>query len=190
MVTESDRNTFECLALNKRNLGRFAWEFERSVELFEYMGQIDADRRDQYEPVGTLRPPFGHYQMIAGRDAALNIYHFYCAITAVRIQLSRCKSLQGADHRSVKIARQIFEGQFPHTEHIRNAVAHAGELAETPGKMMDTMALGHQLVSSISGSIFSVGKEGSVFSVTINKATTGKLRAIKARVDDALPMVS
>src|SRR4051812_12686370 len=83
-IPEAEQEAHACIAVNRLNLSRFFEEFQRSVRLFELL-----ERGGGPPSAGVLGGEFIHYRIIAARDGALNIFHFGCALEAVRKQLYR-----------------------------------------------------------------------------------------------------
>jgi hypothetical protein len=139
------------------NLRHFSENFQISVALFEFL-----ERGGGAPSVGVLGGIFTNYRIIAARDGALNIYHFKCSLV-------------------------------PHCDNIRNAVAHAGDVYKNQYELKrNQQRTGHAGISdgaifthSLYERIYSVGKEGSVFSLTLDQASIEKLFRIVQLIDAA-----
>ena len=187
LIPESERRAYDCVNLNRQNLSRFIWEFERTIELFALIEQLDRSRpTGTYGFIGPLRDPISYYRIIAARDGALNAYHFFRTLKAVHDQLLECPSIcREVDSAAVAMALAEFDAMFPNIGRVRQAVAHAGELVSSPAKMAVTMRQGHYLAGGLAGNTFSIGHSGKTFSITLDKSSVAVLSNIKAMIDRA-----
>lgn len=175
------------------NLRHFAEEFQRSVALFELL-----ECGGGPPSVGVFGGEFIYYRIISARDGALNIYHFGCSLEAIKRQLPTCPSLaKKVNAITIRDALKQFEKYFPHCDNVRNAIAHAGELFNNPNSMKKhqqrTGHAGHGFSVSEGGLFtcalyertYSVGIEGSVFSLTLDQVSLNKLLHIIQMIDTA-----
>lgn len=78
---------------------------------------------------------------IAGRDAALTVFHFGNTMQGIGRAFKDCPTFRAAiEHSRLREARRMFEKSFPDYIAIRNAVAHAGELHTSVEKSEANMA--------------------------------------------------
>jgi hypothetical protein len=163
--------------LNYVNVRRFAFDFEMSVELFNLLDQLPVDGR------------LFQYKMIAARNGALSLYHFKYSLSAVKNQLPTSSThARKVDAASICKALQTFKADFPDIDLVRHAIAHAGELWETPKKMAlnrvrspghDVPVLpGHVpvIVGLLSQTTYSLAHKGKMVSVEITPESVAKLK--------------
>ncbi len=197
-ISASEQSTFDCALHNKERLFGFIADFQDALNLFDFLG------RGGGFPAAATSGAMRIWQIIAARDGALNIYHFKCTVEAIRNQLSRCRSVPNVDPQRVRDALKIFRREFQNVENVRHAIAHAGELNDTPAKMAKQKLTPHviqkhglsgppqggDLRCALHDRKFSVGHEGDVFSVLLDQQTTATLMQIKSMVDSAFPAPS
>ena len=170
-IPEAEREAHECVSSNRLNLGRFLDEFQRSVRLFELL-----ERGGGPPSVGVFGGEFVQFRMIAAKDGALNVYHFGCSLRALRAQLPTCPTLaRQTDAKKLREATKSFQRDFPHIASVRHAIAHAGELYETPRSMREneqkndevfdagTSSSGGLLLGALYERTYSVGFAGPCF---------------------------
>lgn len=187
-----EQAAYDCVVMNRAGLFRFLMEFQQSVALFEFL-----ERGGGPPSVGVFGGVFINWRMIAAREGALSIYHFGCALSAVRHQLAACNSFTTVNRTQVRDAARMFRARFPHSETVRHAIAHAGELHDTPAKMKKQLqkaafavpgvsgAPGGVLVGALFERTYSLGFEGEVFSVVMDNQTTETLIRIMSMVSAA-----
>ncbi|MEQ1651901.1 MAG: hypothetical protein ABL897_05380 [Hyphomicrobium sp.] len=188
-LTAAELAAYNCAVINRMNLSRFVIDFQTSVDLFELL-----ERGGGPPTVGIFGGAFTYYRMIAAKDGAMNIYHFGCSLEAIRHQLSACRSLQEIDRVAVRRACKLFRSTFPHAESVRHAIAHAGELNDTPAKITIqnqknaftghgfSIGSGGQLIGALYERTYSIVFEGEVFSVVMDTDTLAKLNVISGLV--------
>ena len=191
-----DRPTaLQCLSQNRSNLHHFAEAFVRSVELFELM-----ERGGGPPSQGVLGGAYIQYRIIAAKDGALNIFHFSCSLAAVRHQLPSCRDLLPQSRPDLlREASKQFNAYFPNCDAVRHAVAHEGELAKNPAQMAQNtvkeyteftggaVGPGALMMKAIYNRTYTVGINGSVFSVSLHTDSIQKLIRVLSMVDAAFP---
>jgi hypothetical protein len=135
------------------------------------------------------------WQLIACRDGAMTIYHFYKSMQAVRRSMKVCPTImKSADHESLRDANRIFEFYFPTFAKIRHAVGHSGEIMkdrknferhafsgsyEGPGIKIE-QAKNVILADNLQEDRFTITYDGQVLTYDINILTYIKLGTIAA----------
>ena len=174
-----------CVALNRNKLSGFLIDFEAAVDLFRMVAEQGT------EGLGARR--YYGFKTIAARDAALNAYHFSCALNAIKSQLPLSSAHAGSvDRVKVRNARKQFKADFPNIDLVRHAVAHAGELHETPEKMAlnQVRAANHPpgfmfVVSELEDSSFSLGISGRLVTIRLDDAAIQKLKFVRDLIEEA-----
>lgn len=156
-----------CVGLNLMNLSIFLEGFRRSVELFDFLERQGAPE----------------YREIAAKEGALNIYHFGCALRAINTVLSTHNLFGGKiDLDLSRRAGAQFRTDFRNNKNVRHAIAHAGEILESPEKVAKHPVFGagfSGLVTSIvQNKTYSIAFEGKMFTINLDMATVSKLEAV------------
>lgn len=115
------------------DLSSYLKNFEAAVSLFDFCIQAIQSQRGIDPQINVHGMASLHrWQLIAGRDGAMTIYHFAKTMTAIRAGMSKCSSFrQLVNHDILRAATKLFEQLFPDFEGIRHAVAHTAELVRT-----------------------------------------------------------
>jgi hypothetical protein len=192
-VPENEKDVRECISFARMNLRRFAESFQLSVSLFEFL-----ERGGGPPSVGVFGGIFIQYRIIAARDGALNLSHFRCSLDALIKLIPNCPSVaKCANLDLIKFARETFDEYFPDTDTIRNAIAHAGEIHNTPIKLKTSVTMktrktrgaafgaGGIPMHSLFERTYSLGRSGKLFSVDVNSVSVSRLTEIILLVDRA-----
>jgi hypothetical protein len=185
----------DCVILNRINLDRFLKDFQTSVELFALLepgGGPPSDGVPGRVPGGE----FHNYQIIAARDGALNIYHFGCCLAAIKKQVPASPVHAGkVDAIKLRAARRQFRADFPNIDSVRHGIAHAAELYKSPADMKRNRLRMSGFLLSPTESVFfpsrlaertySVGIDGTMFSVQLDQSSVAKLQHIRDLNDEA-----
>ncbi len=136
----------------------FLTTFEHDVQLMNYcLSSIEAIKASAARTTDAAfeqRATFNAWASIAGRDAALNVWHFGMTIDGLArlITHKSAPSLNSRiNHRQRKLAWQFFRESFPAWEAIRHSVAHSAEITETPQKYELTIVRPEHSQSIMSG---------------------------------------
>jgi hypothetical protein len=193
VLSESEKLIVRCLEFNRTNLRTFCDDFQLSANLFELL-----ERGGGPPSVGVFGGVFPKYRIIAARDGALNLFHFGKSLDAIRVLAPHCPvSVFSINTERLSTAVDAFDAQFPNVDNIRHAIAHAGELSDSPSKLrsniMRKIKVWHGGSAGPGGVFrhgvyertFSIGKSGKVFTLAIDGSTTRKLNDIILLVDGA-----
>jgi hypothetical protein len=186
----------DCVILNRMNLFRFIEDFKTSVELFELLEPGGGPPSDGVPGGRVPGGEFHNYQIIAARDGALNIYHFGCCLNAIKKQVPASPVHAGkVDAIKLRAARQKFRAYFPNIDSVRHGIAHAAEHYKSPADMKKNRLRMSGFLLSPTESVFfpsrlvertySVGIEGTMFSVQLDQSSVAKLQHIKDLNDEA-----
>jgi hypothetical protein len=187
----NDQSVRDCIFKNVVSLTVLLEQLKKAVALFDLIERTDS-------PSDVLRNEYFEYRMIAARDGALAVFHFGCCLEAIKKQLPRSNSLS-AVVEIVKI-RDIatrFSALFPHVDHVRHGIAHAGQVFESPEKIKQTgmkvrrygpgfaVDEGGYLLSALNDRTYSVGNRGEVFSITLDPTAISNLHSVLSSVQEA-----
>jgi hypothetical protein len=169
----------------------FLEQLKKAIALFELLERSDPIARGLDNDLFT-------YRMIAARDGALSIFHFKCSLEAIKKQLPRCPSIAAkVDAVKIREALKQLSAFFPHTDNVRNAIAHAGERFSSPERIKEhSMKLprygpgfaideGGHLLSALHERTYSVGNLGEVFSLTLDQTAVSNLQQVISSVQQA-----
>lgn len=186
--------TILCILSNLENMTRFILAVHVAVCMFEML-------EERAETPG-IQPKFGesnHFRFIAARDAALNLYHYKCSLAAIKQLLPDCPTLKGhVDPKAIREALKRFKQAFPHTDNVRHAVAHAGELFSDvatmklnqlrilPAEGGARVFVNDCLMHGLEGRRYTIGLKGRTFTFNVANEALDHLFEIQEAVNQAL----
>jgi hypothetical protein len=86
-------------------------------------------------PMTRDQQRYMNWKMIAGRDGAITLYNIDESFQAVSASLDLTPSVKSEiDIDLMRKARKTFRKHFPDVKNMRDAIAHAAELINTPAK--------------------------------------------------------
>lgn len=103
--------------------------FHAALSLYDYcsIGVTTALERGDF---GT-RKLFGSWQLIAMRDGAMTINHFWHALHGANGAIAKCPTLSPLVRRdSLGKAFDLYREAFPRSEAVRHGVAHSAEMTK------------------------------------------------------------
>jgi hypothetical protein len=178
--------------------------YERQLLLAVYLYEYSAQAAHEIADFATLEHSLwttGGWQMMAGRDGAMTIYHFGCAIEGIKNSLPACPALNALiDRRELKNAGNIFEAAFPGHVAIRHVVSHVADFSMTlkaqaahavkvPFKEKRFCSEDPKGITWLRGnmndSMYAVTYEGKAFSYDLSRESVAKLRSVKVRIYSA-----
>jgi hypothetical protein len=181
-------------------LGLYERHFLQAVYLYEYSAEAASEITD-FATLELSLWTTGGWQMMAGRDGAMTIYHFGSAIEGLQNSLNDCPALNAqVDHREIRNARGIFEGAFDGYIRMRHAISHVAVSSQTLDKKLSHAVKGlfkkkwfssenPQGVTWLRGNMnndtYAVTHEGEVFTYDLNRRSAAKLRSVKQRIYSA-----
>jgi hypothetical protein len=205
-------------------LDTIAWQvnsFYAALQLFDYC-RANLDQREpgerEDEQQRKSRHLFLSWLPIAGRDAAMAIYHFGIAAEGVRRTLGMCPILRTSVlHPELRQAIRGFSVDFPAYEKIRHAVAHAAEKDKTPNLSAEHRVVtnggqvqgititggqgvfkdlsggragGYAITDHFQGRLFTNTWEGEVLTYELSQASLDKLNTSAKAIFAAFPQAS
>lgn len=179
-ISSAEESAYQRVIANRSNLLRFLESFEVSVSLFEFL-----ERGGHPPTAGVLGGDFIQWRIVAARDGALNIYHFGCSLKALKQQLWHCPTIaKNVELDLITDAIRHFKLYFPHAKNIRHAIAHAGEMADSP-KQMKIGEGKNGLIHALYERKYTIGYLGDEFTVEMDATSTNKLRHLTHMADSA-----
>lgn len=171
---------------NYISLHHFLNEFRSSIALFEFVRQYNGG-----VPLSIGSPLMSiDWQMAAARNAGLCLYHFGCAIDALKRQLPTAPVLKAVvEFKSLRALKKRFDSEFRNVSNVRHAIAHAGELLKNPYEMGRnsvftwhapkgaSIGLAGVLMGELHEDVFSIGYHGAVFSLEVSSASAMRLES-------------
>ena len=116
-------------------LGNFVNEYAAAIALHAHVVELHA-HIDALEALSDKltsnkkRHCLKLWDDMAGREAAMTVYHFAQTLTAIRSSIGRSVTLsESADHSKLREAFQRLQKDFPNYDLARNSVGHRGETA-------------------------------------------------------------
>jgi hypothetical protein len=129
------------------NMRRFFNQFAHAVSLFNWCeGQISRLKAEQPSPntandLSIIR----NWKNIAGRDAAMAIFHFGDSMGAISGMLKLSPTIAvNIDRTSLSRANKHFARNFPNFVQMRHGVAHAAEALKSPSKLEEHQSAGYR----------------------------------------------
>lgn len=178
--------------------------YERNLLIAVYLYEYSTQAAYEIPDFATLELSLwttGGWQSMAGRDGAMTIYHFGCAIDGLKNSLQGCPTLNAkVNHRALKDAGKIFETSFPGYRAIRHVVSHVADFSQTLEKKTSHAVKGPFTKSRFSSAdpegitwlggnmndnIYAVTYAGNAFTYELNTASVAKLRSLKDRIYSA-----
>jgi hypothetical protein len=182
-------------------LGLYERHFQLAVFLYEYSQTAAWEISNDFARLEWSLWTTGGWQQMSGRDGALTIYHFGCAIEGLQNSLSGCPALHAlVDHKTIRLARKVFNAAFPGYIRIRDVVAHVADFSGTLERKKQHAIKGpfkERLFSStdpngltwlrgnMNGPTYAVSYEGKAFTYDVSLETAAKLRSVKTQIYSA-----
>jgi hypothetical protein len=127
-------------------LDAFIRRFEVALRLNEHCKELGKQCARETNISGMTEDLIGRiseqlsWRLIAGREAAMSIYHFSCTLESISAGVHRCPTIKAKlKHRPFTMARKLFAKHFPHAEMMRHAISHTAEMADTVESLKKTL---------------------------------------------------
>lgn len=178
--------------------------YERHLLIAVYLYEYSAQAAHEITDFATLEYSLwttGGWQMMAGRDGAMTIYHFGCTIDGIKKSLPACPALNSQiDRRKLKNASKIFDATFHGYTAIRHVVAHVADFSQTIEKQTSHAVKGPfnkkwfssedpkgttWLGGNMNDNTYTVTYEGNAFTYDLSRDNVAKLRSIKDQIYSA-----
>jgi hypothetical protein len=130
------------------------------------------------------------WALIAARDGALTVYHFYDAFDGIRKTARAGSTLERlVDWSQFKAVERLYRACFPEYVNLRDSIGHAGDKMATPelfsehsytgGADSSMIKAGHianlTMTNCLSGRTFTNTWESKILSYEVSEKTLGKL---------------
>jgi len=131
---------------------------------------------------------YWYWPHLAGRDAAMTIYHFDIGLRSLLSSIHRCPTVKEmADYEMLKMAYPLFRKYFPDAVHLRNAVGHVAELVQTREHVSQNSVKGKGFAfEQVVGRTLYVTYKGKTITLEISEITLQKLNEVWTIVAHAM----
>lgn len=127
---------------------------------------------------------------MAGRDAAITVFHFGKTLGFVRRSLDKMPSIcSGVNFVELREVSKQFHRSFPDFEMMRHAVGHSAEAVASLDVLKAHSCDGVFIFGKMSGRIYTLTFEGAHRSLEVTRSTCGLLADYTNRVYAAFPQV-
>ena len=202
-ISASERENAWHLQALLHLLDAFVVRFEGALRLNEHCRELGQTYAKEANTLGISEDLFTRiseqlsWRLIAGREAAMAIYHFSCTLESISTAVHKCPSVKARlKHRPFKIARQLFNKHFPHAEVMRHAISHTAEMAATVESLKENASKTRRVMSapkpedsialaigpSFSGNRLTLSHKGKDVSVEVTSSNREKLCLVAALV--------
>lgn len=177
-LPEEEQHHAMMMFFNLTQLNVFANEYAAAVNLVAHVEELE--QHLIAHPLGDelLQNQNRHllkmWREIAGRDAAMTVFHYDKTLRAVRGEMKNVPTIKSeTDHARLRAADQSLRRSFPKLEDVRNAFAHRAET---------TVSLKEARTHAVGGRKLTFGHmEGRVYTVTFR----GEDRKVSLTVEAA-----
>lgn len=184
---EAALNLFDYAARRVRDLEKRRDALKARMDAAFLMDKVSLAKRQRInrerQRTGRELMRFGSWQVIAARDGAMTIYHFFMNLNGINEQLRlECPELLSVipQHRFKTISR-LRKKYFKEFEKLRHAIGHRGELQSSLKEFIRNSLDGFLFLPSLlEGRTFSMTIEGRAVSYDISDETLSRLREIQA----------
>lgn len=166
-------------------------QFASALALFDHAlaKQIGPEVPEPLEERIAFRSKYGHWQLIAARDCAINLYNFRHQMDTATSWLHQCPTLNALVSKDdCRGPKARFDRSFPGWIALRDAVAHQGESRGPkkgnkhqytgPVRGVDAQVEGLFMANALNGRTLMFTAERAIQTLEISQATCGELGAI------------
>ena len=126
----------------------------------------------------------------AARAAAMEVFHFWVILRALRSRVGRCASIKHLiDDAALKQAVQLLESGFDPIDLRRHAISHASEMVRNPEDFQRNYPsdTGDWLITSLdTDHMFKLKHEGQKITIAVTDESIAKLERIARLTFDAI----
>ncbi|MEH2522038.1 hypothetical protein V1279_007611 [Bradyrhizobium sp. AZCC 1610] len=185
------------LIFNLVQISRLVDDFGAAVALLDYVEKSAADV-NAVSP-GTSKPieiarvvhVLRLWNGMAGRDAAMTVFHFGKTLAAIRSGLNSLPSIiDDVEHTRLRAAAKRFRQDFPNFEKTRNGTGHRAELTASVNSLSEHLAGGEFIFDGLEDRTYTITYEGSHRTLVIDHQTRGNLAETANEVFAAFPKIS
>lgn len=173
------------LIYNLVQLHKYVSEFAAAVGLLDL---VDLQQRDleasDLDPEARARCTHMLIRWVemAGREAAMTVFHFGKTLTAVRRGYKGLTSIEvSADHAALRATFRRFTHEFPDADKTRHAVAHRGEATSTVSELASHSQDGVFVFGKMTARKYTITFGGSHRTLAVD----GSVRRILAEIANA-----
>ena len=177
-----ERDQVQFLASRLWELERFAEQFVEAVALRQHMEERMLAAIQRREDHVLLMG----WSTIPCRDACMTLYHYCKLIEGFQIGPDCPTFAKTVDAKTIRQTRRDFREQFPDIFRLRNSIAHAGEINETPAKKASNIVTAEdggqiQVTNSIGPRGYTQTFEGVLLEVAVDVPTAQFLNNLTAQ---------
>lgn len=198
LPTEDEQYHTMILLLNLVNLNEYTNNYGAAICLHSYAEGL----RKSVVAIGPSDPAYNRnlhmlklWDEMAGREAAMSVFHFGKSLMAVRNLMKDAPSLMAStDHQVLRHAKKQLDQDFPNYEMARHAAGHRAEaMASMKELKKHAQNHGHMrqfLFGSVRNSEYVATFEGQEMRVVLTDGARQKLSDIMALAYSAFPTLA
>jgi hypothetical protein len=128
---------------------------------------------------------------MAGREAAMTVFHFGKTLTAVRRGYKGLTSVEvSADHAALRATFKRFTHEFPDADKTRHGVAHRGEATSTGSELASHAQDGVFLLGKMTARKYTITFGGRHRTLTVDGSVRRVLAEIANATTAAFPVIA
>jgi hypothetical protein len=185
------------LVFNLVQISRLVDDFGAAVALLDYVeksaADVDAVNPGANKPIEVVRivHVLKLWEDMAGRDAAMTVFHFGKALAAIRAGLSDLPSIKGdVEHTRLRAAAKRLRRDFPNFEKTRNGIGHRAELTASVASLREHSANGELIIGRLEKRAYTITSDGSHRTLIVDHQAHGNLAETASEVFTAFPKIS
>jgi hypothetical protein len=185
------------LIFNLVQISRLVDDFAAAVALLDYAeksaADVEAVSPGASKPIEIARVVHALklWNDMAGRDAAMTVFHFGKTLAAIRSGLNDLSTLKGdVEHARLRAAAKRFRQDFPISEKTRHGTGHRAELTASVNSLRENLASGEFIWGRLKDRKYTVTFAGGHRTLAIDHRTRDNLAEIANEVFAAFPKIS
>jgi hypothetical protein len=185
------------LLFNLIQISSLVDDFAAAVALLDYVEKAGADVEavspGNCKPIEIVRVVHALklWNGMAGRDAAMTIFHFGKTLAAIRTCLNGLSSIKGdVEHTRLRAAAKRFRQDFPNFEKLRHVVGHRAETTASATSLKEHSASGVFILGTLKDRTYTITFDGGLRILAIDHQTRGNLAEIANEIFSAFPNIA
>jgi hypothetical protein len=185
------------LLFNLVQISRLVDDFAAAVALLDYVEKAGADveavNPGNCKPIEIVRVVHALklWNGMAGRDAAMTVFHFGKTLAAIRTGLNDISSMKGdVEHTRLRAAAKRFRLDFPNFEKARHGVGHRAETTASVSSLQEHSANGVFIFGALTDRTYTITFDGGHRTLAIDHQTRETLAETANEAFSAFPKIA